>query len=230
MTGIAVACIVVVLARGRFRSAPSGAADAPVACAAIRTNLFEHVIAEDVRLYRPEGGSFPLVSVGLCRLGKPRVGGFRLGVGNVLELERLEVNVPLDAQAVVTNTAEKIISTDTPPGALLSVDQILQRTIDLASLRRLAGASTRLSGVSLHDLHIYMVRGTTRIVVLTAVDGQLSGRGMALKKCVFLDESLRQVTAAEARLVNEHGWRIVAADGATAVMGNVAAALRGRGP
>lgn len=209
-------CILVVVTRGCVRLKSKTVRTIPAAGMATPTNLFDRTVAEGVRLFRPEGGAFPVIAFEACRIAKPRLGGFRLGIGNILELDGLEVNLPLDARATVTNT--------TATG--LSVDQILQQVMDVTALRRLTNISTPLSGVHVHALRVCMVQGNERVLVLAAVSGRLAGKGLALKDCEFLDETHGHHKVSEARLCNENGWRVIAGDGTTVELEKVAVMLR----
>jgi hypothetical protein len=196
--------------------------DPPAPPAAAENLRLDRTVAENFRLYPPEGRSFPLVALGACRIARPRLGGFRLGVGNVLELDRLEVNLPLDTDAAVTNAEGRVGATN----RVVSVGDILHRTFDLAAIRRLVGVTTPVTGLTVGDLRISAVAGTNRVAVLMASSGRLSGSAFALKDCFFLDANLRQVEARRARLVDENGWRVIAEDGRAADLDQVVAALR----
>jgi len=180
---------------------------------------FDRVVVENFRLGAPECGPFPLVALGVGRIAQPRLGGFRLGLGHVLELDRLELNLPLNDQAPVTNAEGRV---DAAPG----VTALLTRMLDVQSLRQCAHVATPFTGLSVHGLHICLVGGTNRIAVLTASTARLTGKEWSLTHCCFLAEDLQQVEVSQARLSHANGWRIVGEHGQTADLEAVATVLR----
>jgi hypothetical protein len=153
-----------------------------------------------------------------CRVARPRLGGFRLGIGEVLELDRLELNLPLDFPAAGTNAAQ-------------TINALLSRSLDVSSFRRMAHVVAPVSSATITGLRISLVHGTNQVVVLTASSGRIAGRSdITLRKCVFLDNNLRSCEAAKARLTNDHGWRLSAENGPTVELEAVAEAVRRREP
>ncbi len=181
----------------------------------VASNRFSRTLVEDLRLNgAPGAAAFPLMELGACRVEKPRIGGFRLGVGDVLEFDRLELNLPLDLTVRGTNTNQH-------------VDGFLSRALDLSSFRRMANINTAVSSATIASLRISLVQGTNRVAILTASSARITGRSnIALRNCVFLDNNLHSVEAAKARLTNEHGWRITADNSPSVEIETVAKAVQ----
>ncbi len=171
---------------------------------------------------------FPLLTLGTCRVAKPRVGGFRLGIGEVLELDRLELNMPLDPPTAATS-AENGPTSAVPPTAAPTVDALLTRSLDVSSFRRMARIVGPVSSATISNLRIALIQDTNQIVILTAASAVLASRSeLTLRKCVFLDGNLRSHEAAKAHLTNAQGWHLAAENGPTVEIEAVAAALRQR--
>lgn len=190
-------------------------------------NRFSRMVAEDFRLNGGPGATpFPLIALGACRVAKPRLGGFRLGIGEVLELERLELNLPLDTLSAGTN-ADRCVMPATQTGTVQTVNALLTRSLDVSSFRRMAHIVAPISSATIAGLRMALVHGTNRVAILTASSARIASRSnLALRNCVFLDGDLRQVKAAKANLTNDHGWRISAENGPTVAIETVAEAVR----
>ena len=142
------------------------------------------------------------------------VNGFRLGIGEVLELDRLELNLPLEFSAAGTNAAQ-------------TVNALLSHSLDVSSFRRLAHVVAPVSSATITGLRISLIHGTNQVTILTAASARIAGRSdLTLRKCSFLDSNLRPCETAKARLTNDHGWRLSAEDGPTVEIEAVAEAIR----
>lgn len=227
--GVALTIVLLVLGAGVVmrRSGPEKPPPAAVPAPPEVTNLFEHIVVRDFRLSQAEGGPFPFVALSEGRIAKPKVGGFRLGIGKMLELDRLELNLPLDARTVVTTADTPFGAADqSRTGDVQSVSAQLSRALDMQAMRRLANVTTPFTGLSISDLRISLVKGKERVAVITASSARFTGKAFTLNHCFFLTADLRQVEATKARLVDEQGWRIIGDRGQTAELEHVAAALR----
>lgn len=220
--GVCLALLAVYLAYSRFdarRHAPPDSATTATQPPHVVSSRFSRTVVEGFRLDgSPDAAPFPVIALGACRVTRPRLGGFRLGIGEVLELDRLELNLPLDIPAAGTNAAQ-------------TINALLSHSLDVSSFRRMAHVVAPVSSATITGLRISLVHGTNQVVVLTASSGRIAGRSdLTLRKCVFLDSNLRSCEAAKARLTNDHGWRLAAENGPTVEMEAVAEAIRRREP
>ena len=214
---LALLVVLVLLRFGVRRPTPPDSATTAVPTPHVVSNRFSRTVVEGFRLDNGPGAApFPLIALGACRVARPRLGGFRLGIGEVLELDRLELNLPLDSPVDGTNTAQ-------------SVDELLSRSLDVSSFRRMAHVVAPISSATITGLRISLVHGTNQVVVLTAASARIAGRSdLTLRKCVFLDHNLQTCKAAKVRLTNDHGWRLSAENGPTVEIETMAGAIRQR--
>jgi len=187
---------------------------------------FTRTIVENFRLNGGPGAAhFPLITLGACRVVKPRIGGFRLGFGEVLELDRLELNLPLEFPAAGTN-ADTCVTPSTQ-----TVNTLLSHSLDVSSFRRMARVISPVSAANVTGLRISLVHGTNRVAILAAASARIAGRAdIALRNCQFLGSDLRQYKAAKASLTEDHGWQISAENGPTFKIESVVDAVRRMGP
>jgi hypothetical protein len=214
MTRLVAACLALTLiaACGKPRSPTERSAPAatlPAARSAI----------EKLRLYAEQGGPYPLVALDAGRVARPRLCGFRLVIGRMLELERLEVNLPL-AEAAGDNVSQPATNASAPTPSVL-----LRRALDLEALGRQANAATPFFGLDAHGFRLAFVRGRERVTVITATSARLSGRTLVLNDCCLLTEDLRQIETSKARLIDENGWRVTAENGLAVALDRLAAII-----
>jgi len=151
-TGVGLALLVffVFLLFGVRRHTPPDTATTAVAPPHVVSNRFSRTVVEGFRLDGGPGTApFPLIALGACRVARPRLGGFRLGLGEVLELDRLELNLPLDFPAAGTNAAQ-------------TVNTLLSHSLDMSSFRRMAHVVAPVSSATVTGLRISLIHGTNR--------------------------------------------------------------------
>ncbi|MFZ4398158.1 MAG: hypothetical protein ACOYOU_21295 [Kiritimatiellia bacterium] len=190
------------------------------------SNRFSRNVVENFRLNgRPGVTSYPLIELGACRVEKPRLGGFRLGVGDVLTFERLEINLPIENFIADTNMDTRA-TLASPTNAMQTVDGILSRSLDLSAFRRMANIKTPVSSVTITDLRISLVHGTNRVFLITAASARIANRAnILLRNCEFLDRNLHSMTAAKAHLREDPNWRMIPEDGDPVAVSVVTAAV-----
>ena len=178
-------------------------------------NRFTRTVIEDFQLNgQPDATAFPLITLGACRVVKPQLGGFRLGVGDILEFEQLALNLPLDESAA-------------QPKAQGTINALLSQSLDLSAFRRMAHEAGPVSSTKVNGLRISLVHGTNQFHLITASTARVIGRSnILLRECAFLDCDLRTVHADKVRLTEDHGWRITPDGGSPVDIEAVVEAVR----
>ena len=177
---------------------------------------FDRAVAEGMRLWNPKAGvdSFRFDS---CRIEKMRWGAFALGAFNVLCLDGLVLNLPLDAEDSGVKSEEFKVKSGVEKrspdrfGAAEAFARLLPRSF----LER-AGVPTRsFSGIRIKGLAVNRVENRRTVPVFAADEARNRGRILELSNCrVFADDGstnlvgvARLVTQPSPALVWEGGMR-----------------------
>lgn len=137
---------------------------------------FDQTVAEGMRLWNPKTGvdSFRFDS---CRIEKMRMGAFRLGGFNVLCLDGLVLNLPLEAEAWMDHGKKN--------GVVEAFAGLLPRSF----LQRAGVPAKRFSGIQINGLAVNRVENRRVVTVFAADEAKNRGRTLELKNCrVFADD------------------------------------------
>ena len=143
-----------------------------------RKRNFDRTVAEGMRLWNPKAGvdSFRFDS---CRIEKMRWGAFALGGFNVLCLDGLVLNLPLDAEDSEQGRGTREEGRGKKNGAVEAFTAILPRSF----LER-AGVPTRsFSGIRIKGLAVNRVENRRTVPVFAADEAKNRGRVLELKNC-----------------------------------------------
>lgn len=155
------------------------------------TKEFDRRLAGGVHAVQPWSGR--TVSFRACRVTKPKMGGFRLGAINVLEIDGLEISLPCEP-AATEKTDSSIAGSITEP---------VRNGLDTGRLSAMAGLDQRVSMLSVNGLQIFLTdRNQQRIPVLIAETAKSGGSAsISLEHCELLTEQLIRIQASKAKII-----------------------------
>ena len=178
---------------------------------------FDRTVAEGMRLWNPKAG-VDSIRFDSCRIEKMRWGAFALGAFNVLCLDGLVLNLPLDAEDSEQGSSFAKATED--KSGKRSPDRFgaaeaFARLLPWSFLER-AGVPTRsFSGIRIKGLAVNRVVDRRTVPVFAADEARNRGRILELSNCrVFADDGstnlvgvARLVTQPSPALVWEGGMR-----------------------
>ena len=169
---------------------------------------FDRPVAEGMRLWNPKAG-VDSIRLNACRIEKMRMGAFRLGGFNVLCLDGLVLNLPLDAEDSGMKSEEGRVKSGGGRGAVEAFAGILPRSF----LQR-AGVPVRsFSGIQIRGIAVNRVENQREVPVFAADAAKNRGRTLELKNCrVFADDGSTNLVGV-ARLVLQPAPALVWAGG-----------------
>ena len=167
---------------------------------------FDRTVAEGMRLWNPKAG-VDSVRFDACRIEKMRMGAFRLGAFNVLCLDGLVLNLPLEEEGMRDEGSSFAKATEDksgkrPPGRFGAVEAFA-RLLPWSFLER-AGVPTRsFSGIRIKGLAVNRVENRRTVPVFAADEARNRGRVLELSNCrVFADDGSTNLVGV-ARLVTQ---------------------------
>ena len=171
---------------------------------------FDRTIAEGMRLWNPKAG-VDSVRFDACRIEKMRMGAFALGGFNVLCLDGLVLNLPLDAEDSEEGKGKREEGKGKKNGAAEAFAAILPRSF----LQRAGVPARSFSGIQIRGLAVNRVENKREVPVFAADEAKNRGRTLELRNCrVFADDgstnfvgAARLVTQPSPALVWEGGMR-----------------------
>jgi|GEM_PF-2646982 len=177
---------------------------------------FDRRLAEGVHAVQPWSGQ--TVSFRACRVTKPKMGGFRLGAFNVLEIDELEITLPYPADDAESGSAVGD-----------SVTEPVRRSLDAGRLSAVAGLDQRVSMISIRGFKLFMTsRDQQHIPVIIAETAKSSGAAsISMQQCELLTEQLTRIQVHKAKLCIGKPVLIDAA-GLKVNLDNLAAILKGK--
>ena len=144
---------------------------------------FDQTVAEGMRLWNPKAGvdSFRFDS---CRIEKMRCGAFALGAFNVLCLDGLVLNLPLDAEDS-GGKREEGRGKSGGRGAAGAIAGLLPQSF----LQRTGVPFKSFSGIRIRRLAVNRVENRHEVPVFAADEARNRGRTLELSNCrVFADD------------------------------------------
>jgi hypothetical protein len=179
---------------------------------------FDRRLAEGVHAVQPWSGQ--TVSFRACRVTKPKMGGFRLGSFNVLEIDELEITLPCASEKTAESGSSPLAGNVTAP---------LQRNLDAEKLSAVAGLDQRVSMLWVRGFRLFILDGTRqRVPVVIAKTAKSSGtKSISLEHCELLTEQLVRIHAPKAKLHLDKPVLIEAA-GQRVNLDNLAAVLKNK--
>ena len=182
--GIAVLCVLAV-----YRQSPEPREK-------FRKRNFDRTVAEGMRLWNPKAG-VDSIRFDACRIEKMRMGAFALGGFNVLCLDGLVLNLPLDAEDSGVKSEEGRVKSGGGRGATDAFAGLLPRSF----LQRAGVPAKSFSGIQIRGLAVNRVENRRTIPVFAADEAKNRGRMLELRNCrVFADDGSTNVVGT-ARLV-----------------------------
>lgn len=178
---------------------------------------FDRRLAEGVHAVQPWSGQ--TVSFRACRVTKPKMGGFRLGAFNVLEIDELEITLPcIPSQAPETGSSFSG-----------NVTEPLRNSLDAGRLSSIAGLDQRVSMFSVQGFRLFILDGNRqRVPVVIAKTAKSSGStSVSLEHCELLTEQLVRIRVPKAKLRLNNPVLIEAA-GQRVNLDNLAAVLKNK--
>ena len=144
---------------------------------------FDRTVAEGMRLWNPKAG-VDSVRFDACRIEKMRMGAFALGGFNVLCLDGLVLNLPLDAEDSGAKSEECKVKSERR-GAAEAFARLLPRSF----LQRAGVPARSFSGIRIRGLAVNRVENRREVPVFAADEAKNRGRTLELKNCrVFADD------------------------------------------
>ena len=144
----------------------------------------DRTVAEGMRLWNPKAG-VDSVRFDACRIEKMRMGAFALGGFNVLCLDGLVLNLPLDAEDSGGKREEGRVKSGGGRGAVDAFAGLLPRSF----LQRAGVPARSFSGVRIRGLAVNRVENKREVPVFAADEARNRGRTLELKHCrVFADD------------------------------------------
>ena len=138
---------------------------------------FDRTVAEGMRLWNPKAG-VDSVRFDACRIEKMRMGAFALGGFNVLCLDGLVLNLPLDAEDSGVKSEECKVKSERR-GAGDAFAGILPRSF----LQRAGVPAKSFSGIRIRGLAVNRVENKREVPVFAADEAKNRGRTLELKHC-----------------------------------------------
>ena len=155
-----------------------------------RRRNFDRTVAEGMRLWNPKAG-VDSVRFDACRIEKMRMGAFALGAFNVLCLDGLVLNLPLDAEDSGVKSEECKVKSGVGKrspdrfGAAEAFAAILPQSF----LQRAGVPARSFSGVRIRGLAVNRVENKREVPVFAADEAKNRGRTLELRNCrVFADD------------------------------------------
>ena len=156
----------------------------------LRQRNFDRTVAEGMRLWNPKAG-VDSIRFDACRIEKMRMGAFALGAFNVLCLDGLVLNLPLEedrtaaVSAADAGAGRTAAETAAVRGAADAFAGLLPRSFLLK-----AGVPARsFSGIRIKGLAVNRVENRRAVPVFAADEARNRGRTLELKNCrVFADD------------------------------------------
>ena len=150
----------------------------------LRRRNFDRTVAEGMRLWNPKAG-VDGIRFDACRIEKMRMGAFALGGFNVLCLDGLVLNLPLDAEDSGAKSEEQRAKSGGGRGAVEAFAAILPRSF----LQRAGVPARSFSGIRIRGLAVNRVENKREVPVFAADEAKNRGRTLELKNCrVFADD------------------------------------------
>ena len=144
---------------------------------------FDQTVAEGLRLWNPKAG-VDSIRFDSCRVEKMRMGAFRLGGFNVLCLDGLVLNLPLDAEDS-GGKREEGRGKSGGRGAADAIAGLLPQSF----LQRTGVPSKSFSGIRIRRLAVNRVENRHEVPVFAADEARNRGRTLELSNCrVFADD------------------------------------------
>ena len=150
---------------------------------------FDRTVAEGMRLWNPKAG-VDSVRFDACRIEKMRMGAFALGGFNVLCLDGLVLNLPLEEEGMRDEgrgMRDEKTGKRSPDrfGATETFAAILPRSF----LQRAGVPARSFSGIQIKGLAVNRVENKREVPVFAADEAKNRGRTLELKNCrVFTDD------------------------------------------
>ena len=143
----------------------------------------DRTVAEGMRLWNPKAG-VDSVRFDACRIEKMRMGAFALGGFNVLCLDGLVLNLPLEAEDSEVKSEECKVKSERH-GAGDAFSGILPRSF----LQRAGVPAKSFSGIRIKGLAVNRVENRREVPVFAADEAKNRGRTLELRNCrVFADD------------------------------------------
>ena len=146
--------------------------------AKFRQRNFDRTVAEGMRLWNPKAG-VDSVRFDSCRIEKMRMGAFALGGFNVLCLDGLVLNLPLDAEDSEQGRGTRDEGRGKKNGAVEAFTAILPRSF----LQRAGVPAKSFSGIRIRGLAVNRVENKREVPVFAADEAKNRGRTLELKNC-----------------------------------------------
>ena len=143
-----------------------------------RPRNFDRTVAEGMRLWNPKAG-VDSVRFDACRIEKMRMGAFALGGFNVLCLDGLVLNLPLDAEDSEQGRGKREEGRGKKNGAAEAFGAILPRSF----LQRAGVPAKSFSGIRIRRLAVNRVENKREVPVFAADEAKNRGRTLELKNC-----------------------------------------------
>ena len=139
---------------------------------------FDRTVAEGMRLWNPKAG-VDSVRFDACRIEKMRMGAFALGGFNVLCLDGLVLNLPLDAEDSEQGRGKREEGRGKKNGAVEAFAAILPRSF----LQRAGVPAKSFSGIRIRGLAVNRVENRRTVPVFAADEAKNRGRTLELRNC-----------------------------------------------
>ena len=143
-----------------------------------RRRNFDRTVAEGMRLWNPKAG-VDSVRFDACRIEKMRMGAFALGGFNVLCLDGLVLNLPLDAEDSEQGRGTREEGRGKTNGAVEAFTAILPRSF----LQRAGVPAKSFSGIRIKGLAVNRVENRRAVPVFAADEAKNRGRTLELRNC-----------------------------------------------
>ena len=144
---------------------------------------FDRTVAEGMRLWNPKAG-VDSVRFDACRIEKMRMGAFALGGFNVLCLDGLVLNLPLEEEGM-RDEGRGMRNSGKKNGAAEVFSAILPRSF----LQRAGVPARSFSGIRIKGLAVNRVENKREVPVFAADEAKNRGRTLELRNCrVFADD------------------------------------------
>ena len=142
-----------------------------------RKRNFDRTVAEGMRLWNPKAG-VDSIRFDACRIEKMRMGAFALGGFNVLCLDGLVLNLPLEEEGI-GDRGLGIGDQGKKKGAVEAFAGLLPRSF----LQRAGVPARSFSGIRIKGLAVNRVVDRRTVPVFAADEARNRGRVLELKNC-----------------------------------------------
>jgi hypothetical protein len=151
---------------------------------------FDRRLAQGVHAVQPWSGQ--TIAFRACRVTKPKMGGFRLGAFNVLEIDDLEITLPGTPDGSAHGDGSTAANATDP----------VRQGLDAEKLSAMAGLDQRVSMLKINGFRLLIIDGNQqRISVITARVAQSSGvMSVSMENCEILTEQLSRIQVSKAKL------------------------------